>query len=190
MQQVSGNKLLLVKARTVDLQSIIKNNELSMQDARDTYANKRKASVSNRMTPAEFLALFPSPPTDGSFVTENAAIAATEIERTALSGLPVTNERYTKISALTQGIVDLKNIKLYSLDKYALNVTKPERTLTEAEFLQLYPLPEPGFTAQLAAIATARVEVNKLSDFLKTGPFPWPGSYDVDLLAGTAISYP
>lgn len=190
MQQVSGNKLLLVKDRVVDLQSTIRNIELSMQSTRDTYANKRKASASNRMTQVEFLALFPAAPLDTTFVTENAEIAAKEIERTALLMQPVSNDRYTKISALTQAIDDLKNIKLYALGKYALNVTKPERTLTEAEFLQLYPLPEPGFTAQLAAIATARVEVNKLSDFLKTGPFPWPGSYDVDLLAGTAISYP
>lgn len=63
--------------------------------------------------------------------------------------------------------------------------------MTNEEFLQLYPAPaDADFLAQQTVIDDARTEINQLHSFLKSGSWPQPGLHDVDMLSGTAISYP
>jgi hypothetical protein len=61
--------------------------------------------------------------------------------------------------------------------------------MTDQEFLSLNPEPI-LFTTETGNINAARTEANNLGAFIKSGTWPLPGSYDVDLLAGTSISYP
>ncbi|OAI12811.1 hypothetical protein A1507_18775 [Methylomonas koyamae] len=124
--------------------------------------------------------LFPSPPT---FAAENAEIASKQAQIAAITG---TNTRPK--DRLEQDIFMLNAQKSMKTATYARELSKPERTMTAAQFSTLYPAPT--HATDLSTISTAQTEANKLDAFLKSGPYPNPGAYDVDLLSGTTVSYP
>ncbi|WP_446810561.1 hypothetical protein ACH50O_02945 [Methylomonas sp. 2BW1-5-20] len=196
MQTVDGNKLIEVKNRIKALQEIIRYNQndkigysLSQHSAR------MHGALRDIMKPAEFLLLFPNAPADADadFVPENTEIAAKQTTLAAAIAAqpandPGNNYRNYTVIPIQNRIAELQRQKQFSIDTYNRQKLKPDRPLTETEFLQLYPTPT--FTAENAAIAAAQTECNKLDAFLKSGPYPqYPAAYDVDLLAGTA-SYP
>lgn len=194
MQTVVGNTLLAAKNRITTLQTIVKNNQLSMGDRSSAHAQRQQIAASNKMTQAEFLLLFPTAPVDTDFVTENAEIAA---KQTALAAAiaarppvdPGSNYYNTNIIPLQSKISELQANKERAISAYTRQAQKPERALTDAEFAQLYPTP--SLVAEQTAIAAAQTECNTLSAFLKSGPYPnYPAMYDIDLLTGTAVSYP
>ncbi len=190
LQQVTGATIFAVKNRIKILHEITKKNELVMQDARDAHSRKRTMAAQHKMTSIEFIALNPIPVVDAGFVVENAEI----LNKKAVFSAMVPNS--TEAGSLLKVRIEfLENLKNYLIEKYNINVLKPERALTEAEFLQLYPVPvDADFSTQLTAIATATTELRLLLKFMQSGPaqthIDVPGLYDVSLLAGTTIFYP
>ncbi|MDX8128002.1 hypothetical protein QLH52_11970 [Methylomonas sp. OY6] len=170
MQIVTGEKLGEVKARIQALQEIVRfNQDDKIGYERMQLANRFNAAMKNRMTPAEFVELFPNPPVSGTNLTLYNAV------KTGADQLSPANES-PEIAA-----------DFLELDNYFRNAAKPDRSLTEAEFSTLYP--EPNFDIETAAIATAQTEADKLRSFLKSGPYPdYPRMYDIDFLTGTAVS--
>jgi len=167
MQTVGGDKLLEVKNRVKALQAIVRDTQHKISCTQAAHANRFNAAMKSRMSPAEFLTLFPNPPVSGANLTAYTA---------------VKNGTDTLSPAIDDPLVAEDFLKL---DQYYAELAKPSRSLTDAEFLQLYP--EPSFTTENAAIATAQIEANKLDAFLKSET---ANQLDVDLLAGTAVSYP
>lgn len=192
MQQVTGATVFATKSRIKDLQATVKKNELFIQDARDAHSRKRAAAAIHRMTPAEYLALNSSPVIDTGFVAENAEIAT---KKTAFSAMvPNNTDAGYLLKTRFEFLINLKN---YLIEKYNINVAKPERALAETEFLQLYPVPvDADFATQLTAISTASTELSLLLKFLQSGPQPQPAHYDLtglfdtSFLVGTTIVYP
>ncbi|MBD9356805.1 hypothetical protein [Methylomonas albis] len=193
LQTISGDKIIEVQNRIKALQEIVRFNQNDkIGYARMQRSNHFDSAMVDRMKPAEFLLLFPNAPVDSDFAAENAEITAKQTQLTAAIAAQPANDpgnnyhNYT-VLPLQSKIEELQRKKQFVIDTYNRQKVKPDRPLTEAEFLQLYP--EPTFTAENAAIATANTECNKLDAFLKSGPYPqYPATYDVDLLAGTAVS--
>lgn len=191
MQLVSGNKLIEAKNRIKVLQDLISNTQSSIQNQRDAHDRRRWAATREPMKAAEFLSLFPNAPVDSDFVAENAEIATKQTDlSTAIAALrpnDQSGELYGKVSAIKVRIEELQRKKQSAIDTYARLKIKPDRPLTEVEFLQMYQAPT--FATENTAITAAQTECNKLDAFLKSGPYPqYPAQYDIDQLSGTAVS--
>lgn len=169
MQTVGGDKLLEVKNRLKALQVIVRDTQHKISCTQAAQADRFNAAMKNRMSPAEYAALFPNPPVAGANFTAYTA---------------VKNGTDTLSPAIDDPLVAEDFLKL---DQHYAELSKPSRSLTKEEFDTLYPAP--NFATENAAIATDQTEANKLHSFLKSGPYPqYPAEYDVDLLAGTAVS--
>lgn len=183
IQQVTGGTLFAAKNRIAVLQQTVKDGQLSIEARNAAHDRHREAALRENMKPSEFLALFPSPPT---FAAEDAEIAAKQAQIDALDAGTGTNHMP---QAYLQRDIDMLGVqKINKTAAYNRQLTKPERPLTAAEFATLYP--EPTHTADQSTITAAQTEANKLDSFFKSGPYPNPGAYDVDLLADTEVSYP
>ncbi|WP_139306107.1 hypothetical protein [Methylomonas sp. LWB] len=159
---------------------------LAIEQRNAEYDRRRQAALRENMRPAEFLALFPSPPGTTEFAAEDAEIAAKQAQIAALNASGGTN---TAVTTRLQNDIDMLNVqKGLKTSAYTRQLTKPERPLTAAEFATLYPAPT--HTADQATISAGQTEANDLNAFIYSGPYPSPGLYDVDLLAGTAVVYP
>ncbi|WKJ91346.1 hypothetical protein QZJ86_04245 [Methylomonas montana] len=171
IKTVDGNKLIEVKNRLKALQVIVRDTQHKISCEQAAHADRLNSAMKNRMSPAEFLALFPNPPVSGANLTAYTA---------------VKNGTDTLSPAIDDPLVAEDFLKL---DQHYAERAKPSRSLTESEFLQLYPAPT--FTAENAAIAAAQVECDKLAAFLRSGPAnQYPAPFDVDFLSTTAVSYP
>lgn len=180
MQQVSGTTLAAAKNRIAVLQQTVKSAQLSIQARHDEYDRRQKAALREPMRPAEFASLYPNPPT---FAAENAEIAAKQAQIAALTGTNLAPK-----GRLQRDIDMLNAQKSMKTASHARNLIKPEGPMTAAEFSTLYPYPSQA--TDQSTISAAQTEVNKLDSFLKSGPYPNPGPYDVDFLAGTQVGYP
>jgi len=180
IQNVNGNKRLEIKKRIIELQAAVKSNQETIQAKRDAYDARKVVARRNRMTAAEFLALHPNPP---ALTAENALLTAKKIQLGPY--LTKANE------PLAREILELEMLISRTLAAYNAEKINPSMPLTENEYTALYPEPnDSNFTAELNAISAARNEANLLGQFCKSGPFPNPGSYDVDFLTGTAVAFP
>lgn len=180
MQQVSGSILMAAKNRIEVLQQTVKSAQLSIQLSHDEYDRREQAALREPMRPAEFASLFPTPPT---FAAENAEIEAKQTQIATLTGTNLDQK------LLLQQDIDMLNAqKSMKTASYTRNLIKPEGSMTAAQFSALYPYPT--HTTDQSTISTAQTEVNKLDSFLKSGPYPTPSSYDVDLLTDTQVNYP
>ncbi|OAI24551.1 hypothetical protein [Methylomonas koyamae] len=180
MQQVTTATLLAAKNRIIALGQTFKDANLAIGQRNDEYDRRKQAAQRELMRPSEFVSLFPLPPT---FTAENAEIASKQAQIAAITG---TN---TFPKGLLEQDIDMLNVmKNMKTATYARELSKPERTMTAAQFSTLYPAPT--HATDLSTISAAQTEANKLEAFLKSGHYPNPGAYDVDLLSGTAVSYP
>jgi hypothetical protein len=183
MQQVTGGTLFAAKNRIAVLQQAVKDGQLSIEARNAAHDRRRGAALRENMKPSEFLALFPSPPT---FAAEDAEIAAKQAQINVLNAGTGTN---VMPQANLQRDIDMLGVqKGNKTAAYNRQLTKPERPLTVAEFATLYQAPT--HSTDQSTITAAQTEANKLDSFLKSGPYPNPGLYDVDLLTGTQVSYP
>lgn len=186
MQQVTGGTLLAAKNRILTLQQAAKASSLAIEERNAQYDRRKQAALRDPMKPAEFQMLFPNPPGTVEFAPEDAQIAAKQAQIAALNAGTGTNHR---LQDGLQTDIDMLGVqKSIKTAAYQRNLAKPERPLTETEYATLYPAPD--HSADQATIAAAQTEANKLKAFLSSGPNPNPGAYDVDLLAGTSVSYP
>ncbi|OAI25076.1 MULTISPECIES: hypothetical protein [Methylomonas] len=186
LQQVSGATLLAAKTRMTALGQTFRAASLAIEQRNAEHDRHRQAALRENMRPAEFLALFPNPPGSVEFAAEDAEIATKQAQIASLNAGGGTN---TAVSARLQNDIDMLNVqKGLKTQAYTRQLTKPERSLTDAEFATLYPAPT--HTADQATISAGQTEANKLDAFLKSGPYPNSGTFDVDLLAETAVAYP
>ena len=186
--------ITLAKIRDVNdhrqvLQNQIEIQAAAMQTKRNQWDSMRIAKQKENMTAAEFVALFPSPPSTASF---DSQISTLQTQLTSLKAIQNPSmEIVNQVSDVQGQINSTKSFKQNLLDDYTSNLTKPNIMLTDAQFLTLYPrLSDTDFTEELAATATARNEDDALGSFLASGPYPNPGNYDVSLLSTTTITYP
>lgn len=171
MQLVSGNKLQEVQNRLKALQTTVRDIQHKISCTQAAHANRFNSAMKNRVSPAEFLALFPNPPVSGANLTAYNAVKNGTDQLSPATGDPLIAADFLK------------------LDQYYAELAKPSRSLTKEEFDTLYPAP--SIATENAAIATAQAEVERLHSFLRSGPFPdYPKNYDVDFLLTTAVSYP
>ncbi|WGS85015.1 hypothetical protein [Methylomonas sp. UP202] len=183
MQQVSGATLLAAKTRMTALGQTFRAASLAIEQRNAEHDRHRQAALRENMRPAEFLALFPNPPGSVEFAPEDAEIAAKQAQIASFTG---TN---TWVRDRLQRDIDMLNVqKGLKTSAYNRQLAKPERPLTAAEFATLYPAPT--HTTDQTTITSGQTEANKLNSFIYSGPYPSPGLYDVDLLAGTSVSYP
>lgn len=191
MQTTAWETVVAAQNRADELQNVILRTTDTIQSVYVGHAERQMVAKSRRMTPAEFLILYPDAPVDGDFAEENAELATLQAEYDAITW-PQPDPCYTisgRRSFLEQRIEALKKRKSTLTARYHTNKLKPDRCLTDAEYTALYPKPtDADFIDELAAIEAARVEINLLDQFLKSGPAPNTGLYDVDFLTGTAIS--
>lgn len=178
MQPINGDKLLETKNRMTTLQATIQTNQFSIQVKLDTWSSKQELAKRRRMTVAEFLALYPSQP---STAVESALLAAKKVTL----GTSVSQSE----KPLEREVFELELLIARKAGEYLSEKTKPTRAMSDQEFLSLNAEPS-VFTNENSAIATAKTEITKLGDFVRSGPWPLPGNYDVALLAGTTITYP
>jgi len=180
MQPVTGPKVTEVKTRITALQATVRQNQLDIQTKTDQHEKRRvNTTQKSRMTPAEFLLIYPSAP---STAAEDAEIASLTAQ---ISGKPLNS---LETGPARKRLDEVQIAKKIKIDDYNRNKLAPEGPLTAAQFDSLYSAPTT--TAETAAISAAQTEANKLDSFLKSGPAPNAGSYDVDFLVGTAITYP
>jgi len=185
-QQVTGATLLAAKTRMAALGQTFRAASLAIEQRSAEYDRRRQAALRENMRPSEFVALFPSPPGSVEFAAEDAEIAAKQAQIAALNAGGGTN---ASVTARLQNDIDMLNVqKGLKTSAYTRQLAKPERPMTATEFATLYPAPT--HTSDQATISAAQTEANKLDAFLKSGPYPNPGAFDVDLLAGTTVVYP
>lgn len=192
LQHVNADVLLAAKNRIKELQEFFATKERDIQNVLDTYDKKKELAGHRSMTRDEFNLLYPNPP----FIEEDAQItdkrakhgalqaefAAHPDKRSSLSG---------SLKSLQLELRELEASKTVKLNGYYATQANPHRSLTDEEFLVLYPAPKDAdFAAEKSAISAAQTEADSIHSFLKSGPYPNPGNYDVDLLSGTAITYP
>lgn len=196
LQTVNGDILLTAQNRLTELQAIVSEKQADIQNIMNTYSEMLERSKRRPMTRAEFDELFPTAPVDADFVEENAQIAAKNAERDVLISelMADTSKRVRinpQIQRLEQEVFALEASKTVVIDGYHAAQANPHRSLTDEEFMSIYPAPtDADFAAEKSVISVAQVEANKIHSFFKSGPYPQPGLYDIDLLSGTAITYP
>ncbi|MBF6649523.1 hypothetical protein [Methylobacter sp. BlB1] len=192
MQFVHDDILKQAAVRMDELQGIVSENYLAIQNVLDSYSERRERAKRRSMTKVEFNVLYPNPP----FIEEDTQIVDKKAKHEALLAEFNTDPGKRAsiaggLSSLAQERHELEMAKAVKLNGYYATRDNPHRSLTDEEFVTLYPAStDADFANETAAIADARVEANKLHSFFKSGPYPQPGLYDVDLLNGTAITYP
>ncbi|MBS4051997.1 MAG: hypothetical protein KGZ69_12435 [Methylomonas sp.] len=177
MQQVGAETLFAAQTRMAVLQQTVAEHQAAIGNRESTHEQHKEAAMRENMRPSDFLALFPNPP-----------------------ATVLTVEHFNQMREIT-GPVDLIPPELQAvqshpdfkadyqaLEDYFRNVESPQRPITAEEFATLYPAP--SHTADQATIDAGQTEINALHAFLKSGPNPLPGLYDVDLLTNTEVSYP
>jgi len=191
MQLVNADYFVAIKNRTEELQQVVHDEVTKISTTRSNHEELKRLSFKRKMYLTEFDALFPTAPVDGDFVTENNKIAALQAEIDALIAAGGEwNGRWAARPQETE-MRDLKSAKAQKIADYHNGRQNLGRSLTDAEFTQLYPEPtDSDFIDEQLLIDNARAEIGQLHDFLQSGTWPKAGLHDVDLLAGTAISYP
>jgi len=192
MEFVNADCFVAIKNRTEELQQIIHDKTTMISTAGANHEELKRLSLKRKMYKSEFYLLFPNPPVDEDFVTENNKIAALQAE---IDEINTSNSSWSADVVTLPKRNEIKNLeagKAVQIKNYH-NIGKkgrpgPGHSLTEEQFLRLYP--EPVLTTELALIASLRTEIGQLHNFLQSGTWPKAGLHDVDLLAGTAISYP
>jgi len=188
MQPANGNHFLAVKNRMEELQALIKSTEARAQYKRKEYNHKKAIAKRRKITLAEYDALFQTAPVDADFVGINSEIASLQAEIDGTTGPTSLWVLYATL-AKQERVKSLEQSKLQTIADYHNGRANLSRQLTESEFDSLYPAPT-DFATENTLISDSSIEVNLLHSFLKSGPYPSPGQYDIDLLTGTAISYP
>lgn len=181
-QQVGGDKLLQVANRIKALQKTVSSNQINIGQKLGDFAAWKKNSLIRLMSPNEFAQLFPNPPATTLSVSDyQQIIQYRQISVGGPWGGPGKLQSIISVYAY--------EAEIRTLDDYFANLQKPQRQLTQAEFDTLYQ--PPSTSTETAAISAAQAEANALTNFLKSGPYPqYPAQYDVDLLTGTAITFP
>lgn len=187
VQHVGGDILQYAKTRLTELQELISARERNIQNVLDTYDEKKELAGRRSISRSEFDALYPTAP---ELLDENAKLTAKRTEHSEL----IKNydpKNSSKIGQLIREINELETFIFRTTDDYHRTKLNPHRSLTDNEFLALYPAPaDTEFAEARAEISAARDEINKLHLFLKSGTYPQPGNYDVDLLSGTVVAFP
>lgn len=191
MQHVNGNHFVLIKARIGELNQVIHDAQLKIDSAKISYWEWKKTHKKHRISLAEYDALYPTAPVDSDFVEINNEIATLQVEVDALIvARGVWAGGWASLPQKTK-IQDLKTAKAQKIADYQNGRKNLGRALTDEEFEQLHPAPiDADFITEKALIDDSSAEIIKLHAFLKSGPWPDAGLHDVDLLSGTAISYP
>lgn len=194
MQPITFVKIREVQNRYDLLNDLVRTASLNMSDKRLIYTQKKQVATQNKMTVAEYLALYPSLDTSAIDAKIAAATTAYNQEVSRYNALKTDAERIANWKFMNGKKVELDFLTAHKsrmVADYNAAKANPRHALAGDQYDALHPFVDAVECAsELTAISVAGAEQRKLLAFLASGPNPKAGNYDVDLLTGTAVSYP